>query len=293
MIFSSPIPFRQALDFLRQKVLLPTSASSAQLAELPAQILARAQFSARTINAGYLQTISDLTDQLLGGRRPPGGGDPSDPSNPSGLDQATMRLKLKEALRSISYDPYAPAESGASRADIVGTIQDLSSDPRINLIIQMQTDMALGYGKFLQSQDPNALNAFPAQELFRAESRLHTRDWPAIWQDAGGEFYDGGRMIALKSDSIWIAISDFDLPYPPFKYGSGMWVRDISRSKAESFGLIEPGATLEPSAGQPTDFNQGLQASLKDLSAPLQQAILDSMGDRAEFRDGILHLKSV
>lgn len=280
MLFSAPIPFRQALDFLRQKVLLPTSASSAQLAELPAQILARAQFSAKTTNASYLQVIQDLTDQLLtAGRHDPESGAYIPGSY---MEPATMRLKLKEALKEISYDPYA--EPG-----VAGSIKDLSSDPRINLIIQMQTDMALGYGKFLQSQDPNALNAFPAQELFRAESRLHTRDWPAIWQDAGGEFYDGGRMIALKSDSIWIAISDFDLPYPPFKYGSGMWVRDISRSEAERLGLIEPGATLEPSAGQSTDFNQGLQASLKDLSASLQQAILDSMPG-AKFLDGILHL---
>ncbi|MCX6994132.1 MAG: hypothetical protein NT011_13460 [Kiritimatiellaeota bacterium] len=267
MLFTSPIPFREALDFLRQKVLLPTSASSAQLAELPAQILARAQFSARTMNAGHLQTIQDVIDKILQGK----------------TDSATARLNLKESLKAISYDPYA--EPG-----VAGTIKDLSSDPRLNLIIQMQTEMAEGFGKYLQSQDPAALDAFPAQELFRAESRLHTRDWPAIWQDAGGEFYDGGRMIALKSDPIWMAISDFDLPYPPFKYGSGMWVRDISRSEVEELGLIAPGAIIEPTT--PRSFSEGGQVSLAGFSPDLQQAILDSMGDRAEFRNGILHLKN-
>ncbi|MDD5676585.1 MAG: hypothetical protein PHW60_01160, partial [Kiritimatiellae bacterium] len=40
-----------------------------------------------------------------------------------------------------------------------GTIKDLSSDARLNLIIRMQTEMALGLGKFIQSQDPAALDA--------------------------------------------------------------------------------------------------------------------------------------
>ena len=284
MNFTSPIPFRQALDFLRQKVLIPTSASSAQLAELPAQIHQLAELSARTTNADHLQRILNLTDQLLGGSSSDSGPSSGVRRPSSGLDPATMRLRLKESLRSISYDPYA--EPG-----VAGTIKDLSSDVRLNLIIKMQSEMALGYGKFLQSQDPAALDAAPAQELFRAEARTHIRAWPAIWDDAGGEFYGNGRMIALKNDPIWVAISDFDLPYPPFKYGSGMWVRDISRPEAEELGLIAPGESLQPSVPPASGIWPPASASLKGLSPDLQQAILDSMPG-AEFRDGILHLNS-
>ncbi len=113
-------------------------------------------------------------------------------------------------------------------------------------VIRMNVEFWPGYKKCIQSCDPLAFNAFPAQELFRAESRLHTRDWPSRWTDAGDDFYGGGRMIALKSDPVWTAISAFDLPYPPYDYGSGMWVRDISREETESFGLIEPGESIEP-----------------------------------------------
>jgi len=279
MLFTSPIPFREALDFLRQKVLLPTSASSAQLAELPAQILARAQFSARTTNAGYLQTISDLTDELLGGRHQESSRAGDGVESGSYINPATMRLKLKEALKAISYDPYQ--EPG-----VAGTIKDLSSDPRLNLIIKMQSEMALGLGKFIQSQDPAALDAAPAQELFRLEARKVRRDWPAIWQDAGGEFYGGGRMIALKNDSIWVAISDFDLPYPPFKYGSGMWTRDILRPEAEALGVIDPGAP----APDPSEIpSLSKVSSISDLSEDLRAALLDSMPG-AEFIDGVLRL---
>ncbi len=278
MIFTSPIPFREALDFLRRKSILPTSASSAQLAELPADIRARGLFSARTANADYLQRIQDLADQLLNPQ--PSTHQPS--TIP--LDPATMRLRLKEALREISYDP---AQIGAAP----GTLKDLGSDARLNLIIQMQTDSAWGYGKFIRDQDPAAIDAWPAQELFRAESRREPRDWPQRWMAAGGQFFGGGRMIALKNDSIWTEISAFGQPYPPFDYGSGMWVRDISRSEAISLGLLDPVEAAPPPL-PPPPLNDGLQASLNGIAPDLQQAILDSMGDLATFADGVLHLKN-
>ncbi|MDD5676582.1 MAG: hypothetical protein PHW60_01145 [Kiritimatiellae bacterium] len=277
MPFISPIPFRQALEVLRKKVLLPTSASSAQLADLPAQIHQLAELSARTTNADHLQRILDLTDQLLsGGRHDPESGAYIPGSY---MDPATMRLKLKESLKEISYDPYA--EPG-----VAGTIKDLSSDPRINLIIRMQSEMALGLGKFIQSQDPAALDAAPAQELFRLEARKKTRDWPAIWDTAGGEFYGDGRMIALKNDPIWVAISDFDLPYPPFKYGSGMWTRDILRPEAEALGVMDPG---EPAPDPAEIPSLPKVSSISDLSEDLRAALLSSMPG-AEFIDGVLRL---
>jgi hypothetical protein len=280
MLFSSPVQFQEALDSLRARALLPTSASSAQLAELPAQIRSRSIFSARTINAGYLQEMKNLTDQLLqGGRYTPVG----DYIPGSYMEPATMRLKLKEALKSISYDP---AQIGAE----FGTLKDLGSDPRLNLIIQMQSDSAWGFGKFIRDQDPAALEAAPAQELFRAEARREPRNWPARWMDAGGEFYGSGRMIALKNDPIWSDISAFGQPYPPFDYGSGMWVRDILRPEALALGVIDPDQTVQPSNIQP--FNDGFQSSIDGLDSDLQAAVVDSMGDIATFVDGILHLKN-
>ena len=194
-----------------------------------------------------------------------------------------MRWKLKEALKEISYDPYA-------QPGVAGTIKDLSSDARLNLIIQMQTDSAWGFGKFMRDQDPAALDAAPAQELFRLESRSEPRNWPLRWMNAGGQFYDGGRMIALKNDPIWEEISAFGQPYPPFDYGSGMWVRDILRPEAVRLGLIEPDEIVE--ARDIPGLNKGLQASVKGISPGLQESILDSMGDLADFIDGVLYLKN-
>ncbi len=281
MIFTSPTPFQEALDSLRARELLPTSASADQLAQLPADIRARSLFSARTINAGYLQRTKDLTDQILsGGRQAPDGS--YIPG--SYMDPATMRLRLKEALREISYNP---SQIGAAP----GSLKDLGSDARLNLIIQMQTDSAWGFGKFIRDQDPAALDASPAQELFRAESRREPRNWPQRWMAAGGQFYDG-RMIALKNAPIWTAISEFGQPFPPFDYGSGMWVRDILRPEAIALGVISPNFVGPELAQAVPSFNAGLQSSLAGLAPDLQQSVLDSMGDLASLIDGVLHLKS-
>ncbi|MDD5679385.1 MAG: hypothetical protein PHW60_15565, partial [Kiritimatiellae bacterium] len=167
-----------------------------------------------------------------------------------------------------------------------GTIKDLSSDARLNLIIRMQTEMALGLGKFIQSQDPAALDAAPAQELYRLEARNAQRNWPSIWQTAGGQFYGGGRMIALKNDPVWTEISDFGQPYPPFKYGSGMWTRDILRPEAEALGVLDPGAPA-PDPAEITALPK--VSSVSDLSEDLRAALLDSMPG-AEFINGVLRL---
>jgi hypothetical protein len=131
--------------------------------------------------------------------------------------------------------------------------------------------MAQGYGNFVADQDPDRLDAWPAQELYRLESRKVPRDWVGRWLDAGGTPTNDGRMIALKNDPIWSEISDFKLPYPPFAFGSGMWVRDISRSEAQELGIIAPNDEVPP-ADLP-GLNAGLQASVESLSPDLQTAL--------------------
>ncbi|MBI3986396.1 MAG: hypothetical protein HY343_05725, partial [Lentisphaerae bacterium] len=127
-MFTKPTPFAPALQTLRKRGLLPTTLSSAELSQLPADLRARALFSARTANAAYLSDMQKNLDALLqtgqydaAGKLIPG----------TSVNPAKTRLALKDALRAISYAP-----SEAER----GGITDLSSDARLDLIIQMQTD---------------------------------------------------------------------------------------------------------------------------------------------------------
>ena len=55
------------------------------------------------------------------------------------------------------------------------------------------------------------------------------------------------RMVALKSDPVWTKISRFGHPYPPFDWGSGMGVEDVSREDVLSLGVIKEDYALPPS----------------------------------------------
>jgi len=261
-------PFKEALDKLRQRTPVGVDLSSSEWADVPLALRERALFSARTVNAGYLQEIMDKVDRILNPvtvmRTDPDG---STRPVTEGMDIATARMELQEVLRSLNYNPGSKA----------GSLQDLSSDARLNLVLKQNVESAQGYGNFLQGQADGALDVFPAQELFRAEDREKPRDWRTRWMQAGGEIFTGGRMIALKSDPIWTEISRFGVPWPPFDYGSGMWVRDVDRAEAEALGLLNPGEEVQPVVEK---FNAKLEASASGLSPELLASLQKSFGNQ-------------
>jgi len=263
--FSRPVQFSEALQSRQVRSILPTTLSSAELqVAMEPSIRERAIFSARVTSAEYLGEIDDITRQLLNGE----------------IDEATARTRLKVKLREIGYEPD-PAQRGK--------ITDFGSERRLKVVIETNARIAQGYGQFIQGQDPAVLDAFPAQELFRLESKKNERTWAARWDQVGGTFSDG-RMIALKDDDIWELLgTSFDdslgNPYPPFAFNSGMWVKDVSRKDAMEFGLIDRDKQVEP---QDRGFNDDLKYSAEHLSEALQQALEESVGPFFEMKDGVL-----
>jgi hypothetical protein len=259
VIFRTPLPFQEALDSREVRSLLPTDFRTQLLAEIPAELRERATFAAGVTNIEFLQRISDAVDDLASGR----------------VDRATKRAELKKLGAALDYRPVEGEE---------GTLTDLSSDRRLNLILDTNLEMAQGYGQWAQGQDPAVLDQWPAQELVRVRDSRVPRNWAGRWADAGGEFFDG-RMIALKNDRIWTRLSRFGLPYPPFDFNSGMDVRDIDRDEAVDLGLTDRDTELLP---QSRDFNTDLQASPEVRDAALKEALLESLDGLAEFVGGVL-----
>ena len=159
--------------------------------------------------------------------------------------------------------------------------------------------MAHGYGQHVQPQTPIALNLYPAQELFRAEDRTDRRLWGSRWNaarrqlgestsalpvDAPNGTADSG-MYAIKNDPIWETISTFGLPYAPFDFNSGMDVRDISFEEAQSLGLISNPSDIPAVASR--GFNDDLTVNVLE-SGKLLASLLQSLGNTASFKDGIL-----
>ena len=45
-------------------------------------------------------------------------------------------------------------------------------------------------------------------------------------------------MVARKDAPVWLALSDFGHPFPPFSFDRSMWTRDVERNEAERLGLL-------------------------------------------------------
>ncbi len=266
MILTAPMPFHEALHAAEVRSLLPTTGNSAALRALEADIKRRSWMSATVTSAKHLALIRDVTNGISTGQ----------------LDQASARLQIKQLLASTGY---APSEEHA------GGLQDLGSDARTNLQIETNVQTAQGYGWFKQGMQADVLDAFPAQELYRALTpKGSERDWPSRWLKVGGEFY-GSRMIALKTDLVWDKLGSsalfddgLDNPWPPFAFNSGMDVRDIGRAEAEQLGLLDASTSLLPRA---TDFSADLDATPVLRETWLHDAITESGLGR--FIDGVLH----
>ena len=267
MLFTQPVPYEEAVASLKRRGLYPTAANSYELAGLPADLREQAFFSAKVSDARLLQTAYDAIAAIV---------QPEGRSPGQHVNEAVARQQIRATLARIGYAPEPGKE---------GTIEDLASEQRIHLIVQTQTDMARGRGSWLSMQDPDQLDMFPCQELFRLEEREVPRNWELRWRSNGGTFFDG-RMIARKDDRIWYDISRFGTPYPPFDYNSGMWTEDVSRDEAEALGVIDADEAVEPQSAP----KLSITAAVNDLAPFLIREVISHFGHRATVSDGILSL---
>jgi hypothetical protein len=278
MLFDKPILFEDAVKSAKGKALLPSTLSSAELAGLPTQVRQVAVMSARVFEAKTLQSFVDVAARVLAPYEREDG-------NIEGLNLASAKAELKSELKRMGYEPPDGER---------GRITDLSSDQRLELVVRTRTDLARGYGQWKQGQDRDMLDLWPAQELYRAEDRMEPRDWPMIWQEAAGrvdtkalEAYklSNGRYLALKDSPIWMEISDFARPHPPFKFNSGMWVQDVERDEAINFGLM---GELDSVAQTDGDLIDAMEESAEGISPAMRETILEEMGPAFEFKEGVL-----
>ncbi|NQT94195.1 MAG: hypothetical protein HQ559_15645 [Lentisphaerae bacterium] len=280
MIFREPIPFQEAIESRLAKTLLPTTASSRELAGIPAELKERSFFSARTNNARHLARTDTIIKRIIAPTGKPG----------EYMNEARARQLIRASLQSIGYDP-------ADIDAVPGSLKDLASEARVRVMLDTNVKMARNYGNWKQGQTEAILDQWPAQELTRHESRQVQRNWRERWNRARssagvvGQSTDGysGRMAALKNSPIWTALSRFGLPYPPFDYLSGMGVDDVDRDDAERLGIIDRDTIIQP---QERPFNQSLQARSPadpQRQPGLLEAIVSAMGERVFLQDGVLH----
>jgi hypothetical protein len=264
--------FRPLLDAITALTDLTPVASALRSRDwqtyVPAELRNQAQFSSGVESIRVLDLVQDkltkavsgLTEEVKNGR--------------AIVSRESFVADLKKLL----------AEEGLGTGD--GGLTDISSARRLRLIYDTQMDRAHAFARHKAGQDPDLLAAFPAQELIRLESRKAPRDWTARWQAAGGQIYQG-RMIALKSSPVWAAISRFGTAFPPFDFGSGMGVEDVSREEAVELGVIAPGEHVSPAPdtglGQPSADDLGPQ-KIAQLRLLFVDQLVTEPGGRVRFQ---------
>ena len=269
-----------SLAHWRTKRPLPSALGSADLRALGREVHLQSVFSARTTNAGYLETVAEVIDDMLSGQ----------------LSLAAGRLRCLKELARAGYDPAGgfPEEWGQVPFAERGSLQDLSSQPRIDLMLTTNLALARNYGRVLEGNTEMARRLFPAWELVRLAERETPRGfkrtahhlrpdpasgWPRRWAAAGESVAWEGAvkepMIALKDSPIWQALgagaggdwSDtLGHPYPPFAFNSGMDWRAVPRAECIGLRLIN----------RAVHGSKPMQATL--FSPAKARAVLDRFG---------------
>lgn len=229
----------------------PSTRTSAEWERVAPALREKCFFSARVNDAEVLGKMRELIGKAVdSSKRNP---------NEALVSQDKFISEMKSFLASRGYT------MGGSK------LTDITSRRRLGLIYDMNVQEAREYARYVRGQDADALDMYPAQEFVRVESRRVPRtDWPMRWRAAGGKIR-GGRMVALKSDSVWTNLSRFGRPYPPFDYGSGMGVEDIDREEAIELGLLP----ADEPADEIPDFDIVLEAEVSLDRIP--EDMLDSI----------------
>jgi len=263
------LPFSEAVEYIKQKGLMPTSLSSAELSELSADIRRRAIFSAGVEKASLLQSLKDEAEKIVGMERDEHG---------RIRDLPMARLELKRAMEDVGL-----------------------SSGRQKLMIETLVNDTRGYGQWLRGQERIALDMSPALELIRTIDPLGApRNWVQRWIDAAEETnWEGvsdptsGRMVALKNHPIWQALGDgagghddtLGNPWAPFAFNSGMRTAEVPRKEAVELGLLSADATIEP------DDSVGLNDNLEAQADGLDIAALGDLAKQGmELIGGVLRL---
>ncbi|MEO5915592.1 MAG: hypothetical protein ABIS50_15265 [Luteolibacter sp.] len=255
MLFTTPIPFAEALAKFAARNIVPSAADSAQWGRVPVALRERAFFSSRVESARVLQGMRDYLTDFLSQNRMENGGLVAQGRAEFVADM--RELAIREGLGKV--DPV----TGRINPEIgENDLTDIRSIRRLQLIFDTQTESAQEHGYWLQGQDPAILAVFPVQRMIRVRPVMAPR-----------AYHEAALGILRRKDDLtyWISLNhDFGVPWGPWGYGSGVGVEDGDLDEAIAAGVMKEGDVVKPIA---KDFNDGLSAGIRDFDSDIAAAL--------------------
>jgi hypothetical protein len=200
---------------------------------------------ARGTSAIYVDKLKKLIDLISGGD----------------LGEGQVRTALYEILNALGYD----AEKGGFPGEelepaLKGTLQDLMSFRRRDLIVRTQRDLMQGAGQQMRAMQPDSLSQFPAFEVVRIGGVEEPRDWPSRWvivgfpaplekysRSAHTRLGEPTGMIGLIGDPRWGELGSsavfpdaLDVDYSPFYFNSQVGLRLVTKERCIEDGITGP-----------------------------------------------------
>ncbi|HEY5297772.1 MAG TPA: hypothetical protein VIK59_07590 [Verrucomicrobiae bacterium] len=165
----------------------------------------------------------------------------------------------EKILETVLKYAVGNANKAATHCEIRNMLTETNQqidDDRVNLCVETASRLIHGCFRWMQGQEnADELDIYPALQLSDCYHHAEPVDWLQKWRDNGGQVFARNEMIALKNDPVWIRISAFGLPFPPFDLDSGMDVDAVPRNEAEKLGLLSQKEQVGPTI---VDLNFGL-----------------------------------
>lgn len=264
-MIDTPMPFKEAIEFILDKDPDPKDWSARQWSLMEPEVRNRAFFSAKIEDARFLDRAQTLIFEFL-----------TDSAEDVTLEDGTKTRRLLTSNRAdfvrrmrefMVAEGMADSEeefAGVSQTDI----QDVRSEDRLRLIFDTNVRQSEGFGQWKQGMTPAVLRRFPAARLIRQRGVMEPRLRHAASE---GE-------VRLKTDEAWWAgfqndpaIGGFGVPWPPYGFNSGMGQEDVSREEAIALGLnVDSVAPPE----EPRKLTDGVKTELDDMSPEIRRKLI-------------------
>lgn len=257
----------RAADYILRKALVAADIPSREWSAVQAGLRNRAFFMSRVTSERILHEARQGVRDML----------------EKGKSASEVRRDLRRAI-SLSDRPEDPAERG--------TMRDIYTKRRLDVMIEQNARQAKGYADHLRATTGGALLAFPGYALVRERQSREPRDWDARWRKAAeavgwrGVNRKTAEKVALKTSPIWVKLSAFGNPFPPFDWGSGMGLDDVERERCAALGLVGDG--IEEQRPPRLDLNGHLEMDVPQMrgDSSCGQALKRMFGDQVVIENG-------